>query len=205
MSFAPGAHIVVRDVWRGVVLTGRPETVVDDTDGLVALYLAPGTRWISAPEYRTRTEGYERAAAGELGTRAERTWTVHHRLMLMHPDEAYSVMGFWREDDGAFVCWYVNMQAPFSRTPVGFDTMDHVIDIVVSPDLGACQWKDLDEAERVVSLGLATRDMLDEVRAAGEEVIELIGRGEAWWTEWRQWAPDPSWPIPALPEGWDVR
>lgn len=205
MRWEPGDHVVVRDVWQGVVLTGRPETVVSDEDDLTALFLAAGTKWMSAPEYATRTEGYERAAAGDLGKRAERTWRVHHRLMLMRPGDAYSVMGFWRESDRAFMEWYVNMQAPFERTSIGFDTMDHVIDIVVARALGAWQWKDLDEAEKVVELGLASRSQLDEVRGVGESVIAMLERGEAWWTDWRDFAPDPSWPIPALPDGWDAR
>ena len=203
MQWGPGDVAVVRDVWQGVVLTGRPETVVTDSDDLTGLYLAPGTTWITAPEYGTRTEAYERAAAGELGARAERRWTTNHRLMLMRPGDAYSVMGFWREADDEFVCWYVNLQAPYRRTPIGFDTMDHVLDIIVSPDLSNCIWKDENEGRLVVELGLATQDMFDQIRAAGQRVIEMAETGRAWWTEWRDWVRDASWPIPTLPDGWD--
>ena len=36
-------------------------------------------------------------------------------------------------------------------------------------------------------------------------MIEAIERRE--WpfaSEWRDWRPDPAWPIPRLPDGWDV-
>jgi hypothetical protein len=46
--------------------------------------------------------------------------------------------GFWliREWDGAgYTGWYINLASPWRRTPIGFDTLDHKLDIEVTDDL----------------------------------------------------------------------
>lgn len=43
--FAPGAHIIIHEVLQQRVWTARPVTVVHDTAALIALYIAPGTRF----------------------------------------------------------------------------------------------------------------------------------------------------------------
>lgn len=198
-----GSPVLVRDVWQGAVLTAVPHTVVTDTTELTALYRAPGTVW-ATPVFTERMEGFEKAAEGDLAPRGRRTWDTHHVLMLMRPGDAYSPQAFVREEDGELVAWYINLQEPFRRSRLGFDTMDAVLDIVCPPDLSSWAWKDEDELDRVVELGLAPRELADEIRASGEAVIDLIERGEAWWTEWAGWTPDRDLPIPQLPEGWDA-
>lgn len=200
--WSPGDHVVVRSVWQDTVLNARPMTVVHDAGDLVALYLASGTEW-ATPVFSGRMEGYELAAEGKLTERGRRTWDTHDVLMLMRPGDAYSPHAFRRDDTGELVAWYINLQEPFRRSRLGFDTMDAVLDIVCPPDLSSWAWKDEDELERVVELGLAPRELADEIRASGEAVIDLIERGEAWWTTWSDWIPDRSAPIPALPQDWD--
>lgn len=185
------------------MLTAFPHTVVSDSDELTALYRAPGTVW-ATPVFTERMEGFEKAAEGDLGPRGRRTWDTHRVLVLMRPGDAYSPQAFFREEDDAFVGWYVNLQEPFRRSRLGFDTMDAVLDIVVAPDLSSWRWKDEHELERVVELGLAPRELADEIRASGEAVVDLIERGDVWWAEWASWSPDLGWSIPQLPEGWDV-
>ena len=90
----------------------------------------------------------------------------------------------------------MNFERPLRRSPVGFDTFDEKLDLIVAPD-GTHRWKDEDELEQAAALGL-----LDEeaVRAEARRVLEE-------WpfpTGWEDWRPDPAWPLPVLPEGWDV-
>ena len=109
----------------------------------------------------------------------------------------------WNEA-GEMVCWYINLQEPMRRSRIGYDTRDQLLDIVFSPDLSSWTWKDENELEEAIGYGFFTQERADAVRRAGEEVIELVERGDAWWTRWNDWAPDPTWPIPALPDDWDV-
>ncbi len=57
--------------------------------------------------------------------------------------------------------------------------------------------------ERVAE-GRFTAAEADEIRAGARRVgAELRERGP-WWDEaWAAWEPDPGWPVPALPPGWD--
>jgi predicted RNA-binding protein associated with RNAse of E/G family len=202
--FAPGDVAVQRDIWRGQIFHGIPVTVAHDGAELVAVYLAPGTRWKSfAPQ---STHDADRTATLERMTRGidvlnDRLWLRHHTLMLMRPDDAYSVWAM-RHEDGSFTGWYVNLQSPFRRTNTGFDTMDHVLDIVVQDNCSSWVWKDAEEFKYAIDLGLINSVEAEAIRRTGRDVIALVERGEAWWTGWRDWMPDPSWPIPVLPDGW---
>ncbi len=115
-------------------------------------------------------------------------------ICLGRAGRPHSIYLFFKPD-GAFEHWYVNFEQPLRRTPVGYDTFDHKLDLIVMPD-GTYRWKDEDELEQAATAGL-----LDpaEVRAEGQRVLEE-------WpfpTGWEEWRPDPTWPIPQLPEGWD--
>ena len=94
---------------------------------------------------------------------------------------------FWR--DGAFEHWYVNFEQPLRRSPVGFDTFDEKLDLIVQPD-GRYVWKDEDELEQAAALGLVDAAA---VRAEAARVLEE-------WpfpTGWEDWRPDPVVADPA--------
>ncbi len=115
-------------------------------------------------------------------------------LCLGRRGRAHSIYLFYKPD-GAFEHWYVNFEQPLRRTPIGYDTFDHKLDLIVMTD-GTYRWKDEDELEHAAAAGL-----LDpaEVRAEAERVLHE-------WpfpTGWEDWRPDQAWPIPQLPEGWD--
>jgi hypothetical protein len=74
----------------------------------------------------------------------------------------------------------------------------------VGDDLSWWQWKDEHELAEAVELDLLTQGEADQIRRNGELAIAEIESGDAWWKRWSSWAPDPSRPIPTLPDGWDV-
>jgi predicted RNA-binding protein associated with RNAse of E/G family len=81
--------------------------------------------------------------------------------------------------------------------------MDHVLDVVIDPDL-SWRWKDEEELEEAVRLGLLTRKAADGIRAEGERVIvQLEAREPPFCDGWERWQPNPAWPLPGLPAGWD--
>ena len=42
----PGDRIVLREIWRGRIWSGRPYTVVEDTPGRLVIYSSGGVRWM---------------------------------------------------------------------------------------------------------------------------------------------------------------
>ena len=54
--------------------------------------------------------------------------------MLAVPGESHAVWIMWERGHTKLRCWYINLETPLLRTPIGFDTMDHELDIVISPD-----------------------------------------------------------------------
>jgi len=41
-------------------------------------------------------------------------------------------------------------------------------------------------------------------RAEGEKALKLLRSGKSIFNGWEHWHPDPSWPVPILPDGWDI-
>ena len=200
MLWSSGDQIVVRYVRDGRPSWVRPVTVIEDTPERSVVFIAAGTPTKEPVRLDgsaiARVVSYEERVSLEwrLG---DGNWGSHQTLLLTPSDAAYSVWLFWTED-WTFLGWYVNLQQPLERTPVGFDTRDQVLDIWVEPDL-TWSWKDEGELEDAVRLGRFSADEAAAIRAEGERVI-------AKWpfpTGWEDWRPDPSWPIPKLPDGWD--
>jgi len=133
----------------------------------------------------------------------EYTWR-NDTLRLMFPGACHSVSLFW-EASGAtrrLLRYFVNMEEPFRRTEMGFDTQDHTLDVVVTPQLGFT-WRDEAELESHVALGFYTHELRAAVRAEGERVIEAIAQGAHPCLQgWAQWSPDPRWQVPAIPRTW---
>ncbi|MFI7432159.1 hypothetical protein [Micromonospora haikouensis] len=47
--------------------------------------------------------------------------------------------------------------------------------------------------------------MAHAIRAEGDRIAGLLDAGERWWDPaWASWRPDPAWPVPALPAGWEA-
>lgn len=198
--WSSGDGIVVRYLRAGKVAWARPVTVVEDTPEASVLFLAAGTPTkasVTLDGLRIpRNTPYEgrMAIPWKLG---DGTWGGSHTLLVTRPGARHSIWLFWSES-WEFEGWYVNLQEPQVRTPFGFDTVDQVLDIVVQPDL-SWRWKDEDEMKGAVRAGRFTPEEAREVRAEGERVLA------AWPfpTGWEDWRPDPSWPVPQPPDGWD--
>jgi hypothetical protein len=195
VTWQRGDHVVLRDVYRGKVAYVRPMTVVHDRPDEVALFLGEGT------PFKT-VDGLEPLARGDWKW-IDRRHARSDVLMLLAPGEWYAVWLMWWHDSGEFWQWYVNLQLPFTRRPVGFDTADKTLDITVDPS-GAWKWKDEDEFAYAQELGLITALEAAEVRRAADKAIACIeARRYPFDGEWLAWRPDPGWRIPGIAAGWD--
>ncbi len=205
--FSPGDQILLRYRRRVPGEVMCPVTVVEDGPSHVALYTAPGT----PIKGQATAEGVRLTRATSFAERermvpglADDVWTDNHVLQLIRPGEPRSTWLIWRGGDWAFRGYYVNLQAPLQRTPLGFDTADYLLDLVVAPDL-EWSWKDAEEVAIAREHGFVAPAILDRMEAEGERAIRDIG-ARAWPFNagYESWRPDPAWTIPALPYGWDA-
>ncbi len=142
--WSSGDTILLRTVLeRGHVGSVLPTNVVQDSDDLVALYLAPGTGCKRRASNRGGPQG--RVLVEDSGGHEDWTWSENRRLILWCPPERqHAVSLFWRDADNTFLGWYVDVLEPLRRTRLGFDTRDLILDVVIDPDR-TWHWKDEDE------------------------------------------------------------
>jgi hypothetical protein len=189
-----GDQIVRREVVHGRPWLGQPVIVVEDSAELLALFVPPGSA-LAFPEGDW--------PGGLHPWHGRDHWRGHGVLQLQRPAEAHAVWVFWSGPDRALGAWYVNLQAPFVRTPVGVDTQDHELDIVVHAD-GSWVWKDEEKVDRWIDLGRWTPAEVEAIRAEGARIAAELDAGRRWWSDdWAAWEPDRSWPLPELPAGWE--
>jgi hypothetical protein len=197
MSFGPGDPVLLRSLYRGRVRWTFPHTFVDeDAAGRIAFLIRPGAR---GKLIRRDAAGryLERWIADDGPT--DHTWATNRILWLWSPGDAFCVGVFWEDATDELRGWYIQLCDPLRRSRVGFDTMDHALDIWI-PAAGSPEWKDEDDFAEAQELGVFTAEQAAAVRAEGKRALDA----RPWPTGWEKWRPDPAWPLPELPTDWDV-
>src|SRR6476469_1186666 len=181
MAWEYGDVVVTRDVIDGKPWVAVPQYVVEDNRDLLATYLPEGAPF-----------GY--LSDSDHPWYPQPAWQGSGTLELRRPGDTYSVLHFWRGADGEFSAWYVNLEVPYRRTPIGFDYSDEELDIVVLPD-GSWSFKDWDLLDEHVRNGRYTAEQVARIRADGLRIGAELDAGTRWWSdEWVTWKPDPEWP-----------
>src|SRR5205085_851562 len=115
----------------------------------------------------TREEMFRSVAAGTDRTVPQPR--QHNRVVWIAPfDQAHMLGLFWNVERDEFVGYYVNLQEPLRKSSaMCFDSFDHTLDIVIAPD-SSWRWKDSDELDFAVELGLHNATEARQIRAEGE-------------------------------------
>jgi hypothetical protein len=189
-----GDAIVRREVWRRTPYAALPVVVVGDDPELLAVYLPEGAVFaFNDGEWPPGPHPWRRYGA----------WQGHGVLMLQRPDEASAVWLFWEGRPRRFARWYLNLQAPFRRTKIGIDSLDHTLDLW-STDGRTWHVKDEEAFEQRVADGYFTPEEGAAIRAEAERfLVEVRSNGPRWDERWADWRPDPLWPVPVVPVGWE--
>lgn len=191
--------MVARRYFRGPHVTWAQATTVvaDDEQGLL-LWQPVGADFecrLGPDGQMLRTGTAETFGGAPLIRRAWRDSSV---LMWHPPGQAHSVWWFFR--DGQFTHWYINLESPYTRGPNSTSSVDHHLDIVVSPDR-TWQWKDEDDLDEAIGVpGFWTASEARNIRDEGLRAVEPAATGAFPFDgRWCDYAPDPSWPTPRLP------
>jgi hypothetical protein len=188
VRWSAGDVVVLRELWKGRVWKARPWLVVRDSPGELVLYIPPGT-----PTKVPPGSGIPR----DEWTLEDKVWR-REALRVTRPGAAHSILLWW--DEGRWTdYWYVNLERPLTRSAAGFDYLDLELDVICRAD-GSHEWLDEDEFEEAQRRGVISAEEAAGVRAEAERVLE------AWPfpTGWEGFRPDPAWPVPQFPDGWDV-
>ena len=186
-----GEVIPIRHVQDGVVRFCEAVIVVEDHgDRLVTFAPLGGAMQWNSIDWETGAFG---------GIRPQRRHTTSalrfHQLGAQHMTTLFFV-------DGAFLCWYVDLQEPTRWAGGGVVTFDRSLDIVIGPDR-TWRWKDEDHFSHIQRFGWITPRQAEELREEGLAVIEKVKAGlPPFGDEWTRFVPDPDWPMPELSADW---
>ena len=148
----------MREVWRNKVYSICPVRVAKDSTGWTALCLPPQT---IALYPHTRQGVPIRIPVDEWILDGE-PWTGSDVLYLVHAGLGYTFTGSWNEDH-SFKGWKFDLVEPVRRTPLGFDYMDQLLDIIVSADRLTWRWKDEEEVRGAQTSGIFTEEQVREL------------------------------------------
>lgn len=176
-----------REVWHGKPRAAVTVLVVADVPGMLATYLPEGAQFAFADDHPLGPHPWHGRSA----------WEGHGVLMLQRPGESYAVWHFWDEPTRHFAGWYFNIQEPFRRTTLGFDTQDLELDLWAPPG-DAWQLKDDDLLDLRVQEGRFSAAEASEIRVIGRQIGALLDANDGWWGDWTAWEPDPRW-VPTAP------
>ncbi|WP_158846335.1 DUF402 domain-containing protein [Saccharothrix deserti] len=191
--FRPGDVALRREVLHGKPWAVTPTRVVLDEPDLLLVFTAPDVAFGFPPHHWPH----------HWQTLGRTHWRGTGKLQMHRPGDAYSVDLYWHGEERRFAGWYLNLQDPFRRTPLGFDTLDHALDFWV-PVEGDWEELDRDEFEQQVAEGKYTAEQAESINATGKEIEAMLTAGTTWWDPaWGKWEPDPDLPVPVLPDGWE--
>jgi len=199
--FAPGDSVVWRSVREEerVVSFVWPMTVVHDEAGDIVLYLQPGT--VGKQRTGRRAGPRDRILVDWDGNHRDVVWHDTSVLRLYREGDDYSI---WlaRDVTGALVWRYINLESPWRRTAIGFDSRDLYLDLFAERDSDDWHWKDEDELAWLVDQGRMDAALAAQVRASGERALSRVRAGDSMLSQWATWKPDRPAEIARLPPNW---
>lgn len=209
--FAPGTPVVLRSIRNRPADPPAPSfavagTVVADTEDFSVVASRVGS---GLARRAGRAEGPRDRLVAPLDWDGTHEMTVWHgaTVIRVHPrGESWSI---WRWHDGeAWIGdWYGNLECPWQRSSIGFDSQDWVLDVVgvgmPSTDSWNVEFKDDDELDHLVQIGATTSEEAQRIREQGQRLhAAFLAAQWPFDVEWEQWLPaDGEGPTP-LPDGW---
>ncbi|WP_223693114.1 DUF402 domain-containing protein [Leifsonia poae] len=173
--------------------------VLEDSNRCIALWQPAGTVGRIALGERGGPRGRNMVPDGWNGSYVERIWTGDGVLRVHIPGQPWSTWR-WFTADGWTQHSYVNLESPWLRTPIGFDTADWILDVIAEPD-GSHTLKDEDELAWAGETGKFDAERLAEVEAARQGAIDAVdAHSFPFDADWDAWGPLPSAPLPLAHE-----
>ncbi len=204
-----GDAVLLRGMYESRPVYIQSVHVVKDTPEEIALVIWPGAECAAPSGYIHQKHG-----DGNPWKRWQETltdtlhlekyiWHTNRFLILLEPEKYFASLYIWKDASDEFVGYYINFQLPFTRSRLGFDTLDLDLDIVIEPSY-RWRWKDVEDYQHAIRMGGIRPEWVHGVeQARGEIASRLRDRAYPLDGTWLNWRPDPTWTAPRLPPDWD--
>jgi hypothetical protein len=186
----------------GHFITGAvPCEVVEETDEFAALYQPAGSIWKRAAGKRSGPRGRNMMPADRSGAHDDVAWNGDGVLRVHSFGDEWSVWRWLAADRTWSDHFYLNLEDPWRRTAIGFDTGDWVLDVFGTPS--TWQYKDEDELLWSEEVGLVGHGWVVRAREAGRRASEALeADGWPFSADWDRWLPPIGLAAPELPVDW---
>ena len=129
-------------------------------------------------------------------------------LTFLYPDTFLAIRMLFQAETWTHLCWYVNFQRPYQRTPIGFETLDLALDFIVpADDPDKCIVKDEEQFLAGVRSGHITSNDVAGIEAARRSLPAKLTEltWEPFLSDWTQWRPDVEWPAQVVDASFESR
>jgi hypothetical protein len=176
--------------------------VIEDSERCIALWQPAGTVGRVAVGERGGPRGRNMVPGGWGGSYTEHEWTGDGVLRIHVPGQPWSTWR-WLTADGWTEHAYVNLETPWTRTGLGFDTADWILDVIAEPD-GSHSLKDEDELAWAAETGKFDAAKLAAVEDARRRAVAAVeAHAFPLAADWDAWGALPAEPL-QLAAGWEI-
>ena len=202
-----GDNVLLRGMYEDHPVYMQSLRVVKDTPEETTLFIWPGAECVAPSAYIHHGHAWNQVRWQETLNRTLKLeryfWHTNSFLILLEPQKYFSTIYIWSGTPGRFIGYYINFQLPFCRTPLGFDTLDLDLDMVVDPSF-EWEWKDEVEYRDAIRVGGIRPAWVVAVERAKVEIFERIEKRDyPLNASWLNFRPDPSCTLPYLPQNWN--
>lgn len=202
-NWSRGRPITWRDV-ASAVEYAFPAIVVADAGGLIVLYQPHNT--IAKRKRGDRGPvGNHQSSSGLApvhwdGEYEDYAYTGPNVLRAYFEGDGYSIIRSISDAD-EISGWYINIELPWRRTAIGFDSRDLILDVRLRN--GTWTWEDEDEFEWAIQNGLVSQDEEKFARASARLALQAAERhAGAFGLDWDAYRPDSGWVKPVVHDNW---
>ncbi|WP_114853935.1 DUF402 domain-containing protein [Brachybacterium sp. YJGR34] len=212
-AHSPGTSVALRSIREfpdrsPAVSFAVAGTVLQDDEELAVVMTRPGSDRAARAGRRIGPRGRNVVAKGWDGSYSLATWEGA-TVVRVHPRGHCWSLWRWHDGEDWTGGWYGNLEAPWRRTSIGFDTQDWALDVVAQGTPGPTPLrvglKDEDELAWYIEQGVISPELAAHTRALGDELCEILLRGEGLVAaDWSRWAPPSDGEPTTLPSEWRV-
>lgn len=199
-----GQHITWRNVKDGRVEYAFPAVVLQDNEDAILLFQQHGSvakRMAGDRGPVGQKTSSQLAPMSWSGAYEDYRYSGPHVVRAYRWGDPFSIIRSVAPDLRRIFGWYVNVELPWRRSPIGFDSRDLVLDLRWRE--GLWEREDEDELLWAVERGIVSPGEEQLARQAAENALAYWDKREgSFGAPWEEIRIDPDWPQAVVSENW---